>query len=851
MSTTTVSETLSNFVSSFDSSTSVSSLTYDWKVNFNDTLSGVKSNGTIYSNPNTYGNKLTYDGGLNVFGSSIELTDDSNPIYTIPGKTSITCNEVISGLSSYSLKISSFKNPTDVYYRSFDLLETISDRYLNSNYQGDETFIGIEDGNGYELGIAILKAPSKLKIKNKHSYLERILERGAIGTTSYIDLDNECVENLISEDERIITVVLRKDGTYYDNYSTIYDYALNSNSQYNYRYSTSGGLNGLSLTNIGTDGRYISGLTGVVETGTDYVAEKITLSKISNECYYPLKSNHITFNIKEVTSSNLFTVKSCFVSTTSGYFVYFIVSIGDEVYGTSPIKITSTSIYPKISCVDFSSNYSFNISELDIVTSTDTSTYISDNLTKFLEPNYSYEYVESSTTSITTSPYIINSSKSLRVIISNPNTLTSGTSTLSYTVYKDSVSQGTTTSTSSSVNVDISSRGVYKITSYIVSNGTILQSSVVTTEFTVYLQLSDPVIVITNSNVNGNANLITTNLSFTQAQDASIFFTIDGNDVNLDTKNYYICNYHSGYSSFELTSTCTVKALAYLNDNELSNQVSSTATVSKTLTANTPTIQLSVNGDNTLASLISANSDYIFYTDDGTDPTIYGKLYRNSFILNPDDSGYVTIKAYAIRKGAYNSSIFSDTIFLDYYCAPWRNEGEIEPLVSDNQITLYNNSKITRYVTNDEYYMEFEIKSISGIINLLTAPTSTILDKNNYEFSYMTNPNYIISTTYSGEDFTLIHLGHENNKFNKLHYKDYGTIEWNNSDSFVVKYEVIYDSTLNSYRHKITIIIGSTELTSNWNYVVKSGADYQTILLDSPIGVESNVVLGNITFGCY
>ena len=137
---------------------------------------------------------------------------------------------------------------------------------------------------------------------------------------------------------------------------------------------------------------------------------------------------------------------------------------------------------------------------------------------------------------------------------------------------------------------------------------------------------------------------------------ATIHYTTDGSTPTASSPTYG--------SSFKLTTTTTVKAIAMKTDMTNSSVASKSITVS---TVTTPTISATAVAGGQQVSISSGTSGAtIHYTTDGTTPTTSSPVYSSSFKLTSTK----TVKAFAVKTGMLDSSVASQSITVSTVTAP-------------------------------------------------------------------------------------------------------------------------------------------------------------------------------------
>ncbi len=137
---------------------------------------------------------------------------------------------------------------------------------------------------------------------------------------------------------------------------------------------------------------------------------------------------------------------------------------------------------------------------------------------------------------------------------------------------------------------------------------------------------------------------------------AAIHYTTDGSAPTTSSPTYG--------SSFKLTATKTVKAIAMKTGMVNSSVASQSITVS-TVTA--PTISATAVAGGQQVSISSGTSGAtIYYTTDGSTPTASSPTYGSSFKLTATK----TVKAIAMKTGMVNSSVASQSVTVSRVATP-------------------------------------------------------------------------------------------------------------------------------------------------------------------------------------
>ena len=852
---TTVVETFTNLISNFNNLTSSSTSTTSWNISFNEGSNGFGTSSSILGNPNSFGNAITFENNsLCLYGSNIPLKLNNSSIYTNPGETKLKYSGTLTNLSSVVFNISGIPQSTNQYYRSYDAFEDISATYLSDSFNYENTFIGLSDSN-IEIGIVILKAPSKLKYKNKNQYVNSILGLGAIGNSSYPDYSPICDSSMFSENERIISIVYKQNGKYYDtNGNQILDYS-SANSLYSFRYTGSSEISSLNLSNVGSDGRYIKNIVfDNTNVSSTYLANLTSKTNIVNESFYPLKENNTWFNSFSISNTNQLSVAITRMIIGSYTNVSFIVTLPNGNKLTSSIiQVPSIDLTPTVSVVDFSNNSTLNISEaiLTFDSSGNIDNTVNALLSKYVEPTITFSVGSSFASSIPTNPsnILIPQGENLYVnfIDNQPGT------TLYYTINQlvngsyVNVTSGTSTS---SIDYTLSSVGEYQILSHISSNGStqILDSKIVTIDFTIYYQAKPPVITQTEVALGGGLEVL--NVQIIQADHVDCYFSINGTAPDGVTNTFTSKYINGNYPTFTFENNVTIYAYAMDSNYNKSVIVEETTTaLVKTVTLSNPVITSTyyqVN-DNYVVTITSTTP--VYYTTDGSIPTINSNYYSLPFTVNPVYGETITINAISIQSGAISSSVVTDTLICSHICSPWIVEQGILT-IEPNLAMLFVDTTITRVTHSyDTYSMNFQLIDILGIFDLMICTRETVLDNNNYTSQYLLNDIFNIVTTYSDSTIATISLG----KISKIYERDninyYGELIWNKTNPLNVTYFVSKNN--GAYFNRITISNGTQTIDSGYipmNYISSTAP---TLMAKSIVEYNAYIKISNIVFSCF
>lgn len=865
MSVTTI-EDFSSLIGNFDNTTSESTSTLRWKLLFSDSSYGISNGYGIVQNPNVFGNSISYDNGLKLFGSNRQVKYLGDYIYDIPGKTSIELISALNESYEFSVKINSFGPTTDQYMRTYDTIDN-----LESTYNNEEIFIGLGGVDGYEYGIVILKPPSRLKIKNMSRYVNEILKRGAIGDSTIFDIDDVCDDAMFTENQRILTTVYRKNGEYLvDNFDNgkPYEMYANNNGFFQYKYPASGNIKALNLVNIGTDGRKMKNINKSSLTNS-HISSRIKNGELLNEFMYPSKANSTIIDIYDVTNNTPLLVSGKVIFQGDFWQSILWVSCGGVSYSTQRLFTKNTNILlPKISVVDYSTNYSISISSVtveELVNSQDVGSIVS-SIKKCIDPHIDL-YVCPWPNGTVESDATISNAISLGIKVSGDaviginerviykiNSYTPN-SVLRFEYSKDGASAGG----GGDYNVQFLSGildgtstiyGKYIISAY--SEGSSItseyeKSSNVVREFSVFRKAENPTCTTSLVTSNGGYSHINS-YSFSQINNLPIYFTIDGSDV-LGSESVAVAKYDitiGEYASGYFDTPCIIKYRAVDFSNGLISDQLEYSYVPATMTKLAPPVISYVND---VVTISSEHNSKIYYTIDGSVPSINKLKYESSFIASPIGNKLI-IRAIAVMSGMISSDVSVFTHTYDYFCAPWYLEQGYSPIVSNNEIEMISPSMITRLGSFNEYSMDFDIISNNSPFDLIIAQRDSVLNINDYSNMLFNNITYYVGSTYSDALISRMHLGALCNAWDDTQYAKYATFTKMLLEHVHVRYEVrIID---NIYKHRLVIKIEKGEqYDTGWNYAGVDSISTPTIICNSPLTANSRVKLSNITLSCY
>lgn len=854
MSSNTIVENIPGLISNFDNLTGKTHSNLDWKVSFNDSIGTISSNSFVEF-PSIFGQSIDCTSGMLIQPAKKPLTLGNKKIYTNPGSIEMELTNDVSILSSFEIDISKFYRSTDYYYRSYDLLEKISTDLLDDAYSNCEDFFGYSNGS-IEIGIAILKAPNQLKIRNSKKYLDEIINRGAIGRLTNNLIEPICNESTLSEDDRIITILYKKNGKYYSTSgSEIIPFSEN-NSEYSFNYCGSGNIKPLTLSKIGSDGRSIK--------NPNYIPANIQYSTLfgidntTNISFYPKKQDNSVENMYSISNTNPCKIISSNKIIGNMQLFSFTVAVNGNTYTTSMITIDNEGVYlkPIIRCIDYSGTPTINISNIAATFSNDStidenySTYITKNLPPIIYQTVGGEIINGEVL-LDTIPLLIN--------IDNINR---NISSVIYSIKKDGINFDSGTY---STPISISTPGKYEITAYITDNIDLNKDSeTVYLSTFVYKKATTPTLSHTTLTLDGVTNY-EVSFSFNSPDNIPVFFTVDDEAPDVSLDNYYIAN---NGDNFKISKTATIKFYAIGPAFTKSDTIVDTLTIVKTTQLSSPIINNSNSAtysDKILLDISTTLGD-IYYTTDGTTPDENSSQYiANTYLAPTNNSNSITLKTISIKKG-YISSIVSEKTFLfNFICSPWTISGDVDIL--DGSIVLNNNSVITRISkVSPDYSLAFDILNSAGYGVLEISFDSVIGDSNNYSGQYSNSPNPIISTIYSCEQYSIYSLGYRINRYDTDNYKKYGEIVVASDDKLSVKYELISSDSIMSTIHnntdyqieltnkfycKITISNSNSKIVSEVLPVNISSPDFQRISVNSLYGNnDSHFKVGNLTFKC-
>lgn len=832
MSKTVVSSDFSSIVSNFNNNTSISD---SWKISFNGST-GICVDSKIYANPNIFGNNISYDNGLVLSGSNSQLTISGRNIYSNPGIISMEYIDSTYNLKQIEYKISGFGSSSTNYFVSYDLFEEISSELLVDGYNQQETFLGIGSHSGVDIGIVILKAPSKLKITNQSLYVNKIHSLGAVGDTTFPDITNICESDILSNSDRIISLVYRKEGKYY-NLSGEIDLYNNA-----FKYFGSGTISELKLTKLGTDGRrFVNVDFTKSKTSSTYILNKINSEAILNEVYYPTKSSNLVFDSMLVSNTSELSIKLNMVSDGVNLNIIVSVVIDGKTYESSVIKSNDLSIFPKISMSDFNDNvridsYEFTYDTEDVIESTD--------LYKMKDPIITLGKGSSTPNNITlyssNNEIVIDEGEVAHILIKNINknvimdcSLLDSNNNVVYSIHNSNPT----------IEIMEGMAGKYYILAQVRSNGSTLPSQLIKSEILIYTKASSPIINYTINKFSSSPDLYQISYTVSNDEHLDCHFTVDGSIPSLT--NGYVSKYINGYPTFTIDSNVTIKAIAYGEYYSKSDiSTINISSLNKSLTLPTPVITNSTANESSIVTISNGAYD-VYYTLDGTTPTINSIKYIGPFTISSMDSDSTTVKAISILYGANDSNVTTKIITFQSECASWVSEKGILQ-ISDNKAKLFPNTIISRY--GHYYYtydMKFTIVDTVGNNVLYITPKELMKSTNNYDVQVFDTEVLVLRTKYSNDTSALIEIGTNHNIYNQN--KIYGSILWNKSNPLNIKYSIISEDGI-LYNYLTVYDIYSRIVTKKIPIDVTSTKPL--LMLTSINGGSSSLSIGNVDFMC-
>lgn len=857
MPSTTYQENLQQLVSNYDAMTGKTQGNLPWVITIND-RPGKLSGKSIIEYPNANGQSITYDTGLSISPSSIKLSVGNKSIYSNPGYSEISLDRDVSIMSSFEVDIDSINRSSDTYYRSFDLFEQFSHDILGE-YDPQEDFVGYSNGN-IDIGVVLLRAPSPNKVKNSPKYLSEISSRGAIGTAGITSLEKVCEESYIYEDDRILTLVYRKAGKYYDfNGNEILPYSLNGD-KFNLRYCGSSNISPLTLDNIGYDGRFMRDIS--YDSSLISYASSINKEQTYNTSYLPKKEFNTVINTYGINTNNKLKVLCSHRMVGNLQLIAFTVLANGYTYSTNPIAVDNGGVQlkPTIRNRDFSNKQSLHISDIFVtegsVVDQFDSTYDS-NLTIYSAPF------------IVPSQYgqmggeVILDGTSLDITLRNYNIQSS---TIKYSLYKD----GELVVTENYLGpISITEPGQYTIDAYVFNNTYPTKTSTTTTySVIVFAKASTPVLHYSTLTLDGTSTK-DVEIYFTNTENITVLFSIDGTVPTVGYDGYFIAKPNQ---IFKLTSSATITYYSYNSSYLKSITQTQALTVVHSLTTPDPVITTSnastLSDRVPLVITVSDVDDVVRYTLDGTTPNMNSEIYvAGTYLTAPYVGNSVTVKAIAYRYGSANSNVVTKTFIFNYVCAPWEHTGDV--IINEGSITLNNNSKIIRSTKfNPNYSMAFDITSSMWKSILEISFDNIINDFNNYSGTYSTDINLTISNIYKNSEYSIYSIGSRLNRYDTDSYNKYGEIVVLNDSKLTIKYEVYHIG--NPVDIVITTPTGITALTTPNTFMVRviasNGVDtisseliklnisalgYQMLSVNSLYGNEAaQFEISDIIFNC-
>ncbi len=275
-----------------------------------------------------------------------------------------------------------------------------------------------------------------------------------------------------------------------------------------------------------------------------------------------------------------------------------------------------------------------------------------------------------------------------------------------------------TSTTNSSISVDLTSEGTWNLKSYVTKSG--YANSATQSESQVISACAAPTL-ITSNYVGGK----TVALSCT-TDGATIYYTTDGSNPTTSSTKYT--------GGFNLSSSQTVKAIAVKSGWVNSSALSQAVTVDQ---VDTPVLsQSNYVGGKTVTLSCGTSGAAIYYTTDGSTPTGDSARYTSSFNLPATK----TVKAIAMLTGYGNSDIMSQQVTVDPCEAP-----EITKSTIDGGCTVrfsQSSNGTTLYYSTDGGDTYQNTTASFAEVNLTTAGTYELM-------AYSTAPGYSQSSVTS------------------------------------------------------------------------------------------------------
>ena len=218
----------------------------------------------------------------------------------------------------------------------------------------------------------------------------------------------------------------------------------------------------------------------------------------------------------------------------------------------------------------------------------------------------------------------------------------------------------------------------------------------------------------------------------TETTGTKIYYTVNGSEPGITSNTYS--------TPIEVSNTTTIKAVSYKNG-KLGNVISLDYILPSTPKIPISSLETGKQTKSGRIELISDNGAKIYYTTDGTNPTIKSTLYKAVIAFDKT----MTIKAIAVRDG-----LISEMATLSYNLVPY-------PVVADKPAGTYDDSVIVEFRTKsdkDEMYYTTDGTEPSKSSTLFTQPIKvrenttfkvTGYSPTNNEYSEVKTFNFIIN----------------------------------------------------------------------------------------------------------
>lgn len=773
----TITDALSNIISSFDSSVQTSDTgNFVHSILFKEGKAIRTSNDIIEPEQSYAGAKISSNGGISTGNTYTQYTNyEEIEIVSVPDGMS---NKTASSFSATYTLSSIISSVNSNYTTSYDDFEKI-----DQNYRKDELEIKLSLG-AYSLAIVLTKGLPPYKTEYPERFNRDIHNSSSFWKYSASSLADICVTELLSPKYRIAHIRINENGTIKDNINT-------------------GDFKELTLDSLGKDGRY-----AIFNDIKDQIPAGLSLSQdakgyVYNELKYPFKENNTVIDISNITNLNKLYV-TFNVSFTVNNVAIVTLHISEDSGNTYS---TENIILPSCKLIDISSSLSISgkNSENDIVLDSISYTFndeqeTADPLTgnRYAPPLISaYSVTKDDESSGDANGFLTasdgdvytDSIKDLEFKISSlyskiPNTL----------IYSK-IDKGLYTNTATQILSGSTQYGTHTCYAYVAdpSQQTILQSQVAELTINVYPILQAP--VITESHSSGSIQIL-------MSSNFNILYSTDGHDPDVK----YRSNVALYVTPINISRKTVIKAVSVYN-NDVSGITTFTLDPDTIFTTNTTAPTIKIEGSSTgikyteaAKVTFSGYSGVVYYTLDGSDPldeyNISRKVYTSPFKVLPISTDSIKLTVGTTQQGYHSiygttdgTTYSSESIVIpfSFVCNPWKiSESSINmkaaTITTDNNLKLYAGNMIERNKAFDgDFYFTLDLLDVSGNCSLLFGlrEAMSIVNKQAGD-EYVKNLKIPAITLLDRVgDVITCNIGYRYGIHDKNHFDMIGKFDWN------------------------------------------------------------------------